>query len=112
MASLQPIFAIALGVVLLKERPNLLVSIGTPMVVGVLVMVLLTEIANSPAERAINPRTLGYLLAAGSAAAFASRDVIGTHVVTGVAPPYNGGSIRTGHRRVHTASDNLPRCAK
>ena len=57
------------------------------MVVGRLVMVLLTERANSPAERAINPRALGYLLAAGSAAAFARRDVIGRHVVTGVAPP-------------------------
>ncbi len=87
MASLQPIFAFGLGVALLGERPNLLVSVGTPLVVGGLVLVFLTERTTNPSGGVITIKPLGYLLAIGGAAIFASRDVISRHVVSSIAPP-------------------------
>jgi uncharacterized membrane protein len=87
MASLQPVFAFGLGVALLGERPNLLVCLGTPLVVGGLILVFLAGRPPSPTERVINTPMLGYLLAIGGAATFASRDVISRHVVSSIAPP-------------------------
>lgn len=87
MASLQPVFAFGLGVAFLGERPGLLVSLGTPMIVCGLVLVFLAESAGRSKERILTIRTLGYLLAIGAAASFASRDVISRHVVSSVAPP-------------------------
>lgn len=87
MASLQPIFAFALGMLLLGERPNLLVSLGTPTIVGGLVLVVMSSNLARPGEQVITPRKLGYLLAAVGALTFASRDVISRHVVSGIAPP-------------------------
>ena len=87
MASLQPIFVFGLGMALLGERPNLLVSIGTLMVVGGLVMVFLTQINANSTDRLPSAKNLGFLLAMGGALAFASRDVISRHVVTDVANP-------------------------
>lgn len=87
MASLQPIFAFGLGMTLLGERPNQLVTGGTLMVVGGLVMVLITGTANGSAERVLTVKKLGYLLAIAGAATFASRDVISRHVVSGLADP-------------------------
>jgi len=40
MSSIQPIIAFTLGVVLLGERPNLLVTIGTPVIVAGLLLVV------------------------------------------------------------------------
>jgi drug/metabolite transporter (DMT)-like permease len=87
VASLQPVFAFGLGVAFLGERPSLLVSLGTPLIVCGLVLVFLAESAARPKERVVNVKALGYLLAIGAAASFASRDVISRHVVSGIAPP-------------------------
>ena len=87
MSSLQPLFALALGISLLGERPNLMVSLGTPMIVCGLILVVLTSSTNGSSDRVPNARKLGYLLAIGAALSFASRDVISRHVVVDVAPP-------------------------
>ena len=87
MASLQPLFAVALGIALLGERPSLIVSLGIPMIVCGLILVGLTGSKNSSSDRVLNARKLGYLLAIGAALSFASRDVISRHVVVDVAPP-------------------------
>ena len=87
MSSLQPLFALALGISLLGERPNLMVSLGTPMIVGGLILVVLTGSTNGSSDRVLNARKLGYLLAIGAALSFASRDVISRHVLVAVAPP-------------------------
>ena len=85
MASVQPLVAFMLGMLLLGERPNLLVSAGTPVIVAGLLMVVLAGNIGS-AERVISTRNFGYLLAIGAATAFASRDIISRHIVTGTAP--------------------------
>ena len=87
MAGLQPVFAFTLGVILLGERPDLLVIVGTPViVVGLLLVVMPRRGANS-GDGVVNVRRLGYLLAIGSAATFASRDTISRHVVTDLIDP-------------------------
>jgi uncharacterized membrane protein len=86
MASLQPVFAFGLGVAFLGEQPNLLVILGTPMTVCGLVLVFLSASATRSKEL-LTIKTLGYLLAIGAAASFASRDVISRYVVSGIAPP-------------------------
>jgi drug/metabolite transporter (DMT)-like permease len=87
MASLQPAFAFGLGVAFLGERPGLLVSLGMPLIVCGLVLVFLAESGSNSKERILTAKTLGYLLAIGAAASFASRDVISRHVVSSIAPP-------------------------
>ena len=86
MSSIQPLVAFSLGMLLLGERPNALVSAGTPVIVGGLLMVVLAGNIG-PTERLLTTKNIGYLLAIGGAAAFASRDVISRHIVTGTAPP-------------------------
>ena len=87
MAGLQPVVAFTLGVILLGERPDLLVIVGTPViVVGLLLVVMPRRGANS-GDGVVNVRRLGYLLAIGSAATFASRDTISRHVVTDLSDP-------------------------
>lgn len=86
MSSIQPLVAFSLGMLLLGERPNALVSAGTPIIVGGLLMVVLAGNIG-PTERLLTTKNIGYLLAIGGAAAFASRDVISRHIVTGVTPP-------------------------
>ena len=87
MAGLQPVVAFTLGVILLGERPDLLVIVGTPViVVGRLLVVMPRRGANS-GDGVVNVRRLGYLLAIGSAATFASRDTISRHVVTDLIDP-------------------------
>jgi len=87
MAGLQPVVAFTLGVILLGERPDLLVIVGTPViVVGLLLVVMPRRGANS-GDGLVNVRRLGYLLAIGSAATFASRDTISRHVVTDLIDP-------------------------
>ena len=86
-ASLQPLFALALGVAFLGERPNLLVGIGTPLIVFGLILVVLAGNTGRQAADAGTVRRLGFILAAGGAMCFASRDVISRHVVGNIADP-------------------------
>lgn len=118
MTSLQPVIAFILGVLLLGERPNLLVTVGTPIIVLGLLLVVLPRPSARTAERVVNVRNIGYLLAVGGSAAFASRDVVSRHVVTGIAPPFVtagfalviGGLILFAltHRRVIDSVRTLP----
>ena len=87
VSSLQPLFAMALALTILGERPNLLVILGTPIIVCGLILVVLTSGTNGSMNQILTTRKLGYLLAMGAAASFASRDVISRHVVGGIAPP-------------------------
>ena len=87
VSSLQPIFAMALALSILGERPNQLVILGTPIIVCGLIMVVLTSRTSGGLDQVLTARKLGYLLAMGAAASFASRDVISRHVVGSIAPP-------------------------
>ena len=89
MISLQPLMAFAIGFLILGERPNLLVTIGTPIIVGGILLVVM------PRRRSGNSgqpeiRKLGYLLAIGGSMAFVTRDAISRHVLGGLAlaPPF------------------------
>ena len=87
-SSLRPLFALALGIALLGERPNLLVGLGTPMIVCGLILVVLAEgAAANPDEERGTVRRAGYLLAIGATFCFASRDVISRHVVGNIVDP-------------------------
>ena len=87
MISLQPLMAFAIGFLILGERPNLMVTIGTPIIVGGLLMVMLPQRQKAGA---IEIRKLGYLLALGGSLAFVTRDAISRHVLGGLAlaPPF------------------------
>ena len=87
MAGLQPVVAFTLGVILLGERPDLLVIVGTPVIVVGLLLVVMPRRGASSGDGVVNVRRLGYLLAIGSAATFASRDTISRHVVTDLIDP-------------------------
>ena len=84
--SLQPIIAFTLGTLFLEEEPGLLVAVGTPVIVAGLALVLTSRASRDPSQGFGRTHFFGYLLAAGSAAAFSTRDVISRHVVSGVAP--------------------------
>lgn len=86
-ASLQPLFALALGMTFLGERPNLLVGLGTPMIVCGLALVVLAGGVNNPRGSMGTIRRLGYLAAVGGALCHASRDVISRHVVGNLTDP-------------------------
>ena len=87
MISVQPLLAFVIGFFILKERPDLLVTIGTPIIVGGLLMVMLPRKQESTT---IEIRKLGYLLAFGGSLAFVTRDAISRHVLGGLAlaPPF------------------------
>lgn len=87
MISVQPILAFVIGFFILEERPDLLVTIGTPIIVGGLLMVMLPQKQESTT---IEIRKLGYLLAFGGSLAFVTRDAISRHVLGGLAlaPPF------------------------
>ncbi len=87
MNSFQPIFALALAIAILGERPTIMVSIGTPILVCGLILVVLTQNPNGFERPGLGTRKLGYLLALGAAAAFAGRDVISRHVVSSMESP-------------------------
>ena len=87
MAGLQPVVAFTLGVILLGERPDLLVIVGTPVIVVGLLLVVMPRRGVNSGDGVVNVRRLGYLLAIGSAATFASRDTISRHVVTDLIDP-------------------------
>ena len=117
MISLQPLMAFAIGFFILGERPNLLVTIGTPIIVGGLLLVVMPRRRESGGTEI---RKLGYLLAIGGSMAFVSRDAISRHVVgaLGLAPPFvmSGFAMFIGgvilfaiiHRSVVSSLRNLP----
>ena len=109
MISLQPLMAFAIGFLILGERPNLLVTIGTPIVVGGILLVVMPRPstgsrptgsgrtgtggsgqAGAGAPGQIEVRKLGYLLAIGGSMAFVTRDAISRHVLgaLALAPPF------------------------
>ena len=87
MISLQPLMAFAIGFLILGERPNLLITLGTPIIVLGILMVMLPRRQGSGA---IEIRKLGYLLAFGGSLAFVTRDAISRHVLgsLALAPPF------------------------
>ena len=89
VTSTQPLIAFGIGVLLLGETPNLLVTVGTPLIVGGLLLVMMPR-AQARASQAVGGpvRNLGYLLALCGAASFATRDSISRQFVTGVIPPF------------------------
>lgn len=119
MSGIQPVIAFTLGVLLLGERPNLLVILGTPVIVAGLFLVMMPRRGSNSGDGVIDVRRLGYLLALGGAATFASRDVISRHVVTDIAAPLVtaalalavGGVILTVilHRQALRSIQTLPR---
>ena len=89
MISLQPLMAFIIGFFVLGERPNLLVTIGTPIIVGGILLVVMPR----PGRRDLGKmdvQKLGYLLAIGGSMAFVTRDAISRHVVgaLGLVPPF------------------------
>lgn len=119
MVSLQPLLAFAIGFLILGERPNLLVTLGTPVIVGGLLLVVMPR-RKSADDRRPEIRKLGYLLAIGGAMAFVSRDAISRHAQNALelAPPFVmsgfalviGGAILFAiiHRSVIDSIRNLP----
>ena len=119
MISLQPLMAFAIGFLILGERPNLLVTIGTPIIVGGILLVVMPR--RRPQESGgLEVRKLGYLLAIGGSMAFVTRDAISRHVLgaLALAPPFVvsgfalviGGAILFAfiHRSVIRSVRNLP----
>ena len=119
MSAIQPVIAFTLGVFLLGERPNLLVTLGTSVIVAGLFLVVMPRRGSGSGGQAMNVRRLGYLLALGGAATFASRDVISRHVVSNIVDPLVtaglalavGGVILTVilHRQAIRSIQTLPR---
>ncbi len=119
MQGIQPLIAFTLGVVLLGERPGLLVTLGTPIIVAGLLLVVMPRPGADSGARVMDVKRLGYVLALAGAATFASRDVISRHVVTDVAAPLVsaglalavGAAILTVilHRQVGRSIQTLPR---
>jgi drug/metabolite transporter (DMT)-like permease len=119
MAAIQPVIAFILGVILLGERPDVLVITGTPIIVLGLLFVVAPRRGSSPTDSVTNFRRLGYAFAIGAAATFASRDVISRHVVSGLIDPLVavglalavGGAILSVflHRQVATTIQTLPK---
>ena len=117
MISMQPLMAFAIGFLILGERPNMLITIGTPIIVGGLLLVMLPRRRDAGS---IEIRKLGYLLAFGGSLAFVTRDAISRHVLGGLAlaPPFVvsgfalviGGSILFAfiHRGVINSIRNQP----
>ena len=85
--SIAPVFAVGLAIAVLGERPNLLVGLGTPVVVGGLVLVVLGARGPGANWNPMVTKNMGYLLAFAAALTFGGREVLGKHVVTDVAPP-------------------------
>ncbi len=87
MISIQPLMAFAIGFLILGERPNLLVTAGTPIIVFGILLVMLPRRQNN---QTIEIRKLGYLLAFGGSLAFVTRDAISRYVLgsLALAPPF------------------------
>ena len=87
MISVQPLMAFAIGFLILGERPNLLITAGTPIIVAGILLVMLPR---QQTTNTIEIRKLGYLLAFGGSLAFVTRDAISRHVLgsLALAPPF------------------------
>ena len=87
MISVQPLMAFAIGFLILGERPNLLITAGTPIIVAGILLVMLPR---QQTTNSIEIRKLGYLLAFGGSLAFVTRDAISRHVLgsLALAPPF------------------------
>ena len=119
MSGIQPVIAFTLGVLLLGERPDLLVILGTPVIVVGLFLVVMPRRGSNSGDPVMNVKRIGYLLALAGAATFASRDVISRHVVSDLADPLVtaglalavGGVILTVilHRQAVRSIQSLPR---
>ena len=119
MISLQPLMAFAIGFLILGERPNLMVTIGTPIIVGGILLVVMPR-RGARESGGLEVRKLGYLLAIGGSIAFVTRDAISRHVLgaLALAPPFVvsgfalviGGAILFAfiHRSVIRSVRNLP----
>ena len=60
MSGIQPVIAFTLGVILLDERPNLLIILGTPIIVSGLFLVVMPRRGASLAGQVVQIRRLGY----------------------------------------------------
>ena len=119
MISLQPLMAFAIGFLILGERPSLLVTIGTPIIVGGILLVVMPRRGGQQNPQ-MDLQKLGYLLAIGGSMAFVTRDAISRHVLgtLTLAPPFVvsgfaliiGGAILFAfiHRSVIRSIRNLP----
>lgn len=87
MSGIQPVIAFTLGVILLGERPNLLITIGTPIIVSGLLLVVMPRKSSGARVDVVQVRRLGYVVALCGAATFATRDVISRHVVSDISDP-------------------------
>ncbi len=83
--SLRPIFAMGLAIVFLGERPTLLITLGTPVIVLGLVFVIIGGTRES--SRAAVTNRLGFLLSVAAAISFGGREVISRYVVSDIATP-------------------------
>ena len=91
-SSSSPVFAAALAIAFLGERPGLLVGLGTPVVVCGLTLVALGG-ARGTGASGMTPRKLGYLLAVMAAVSFATVSVAGKHVVSDFTTPLVASAI-------------------
>jgi len=89
MISLQPLMAFGIGFLILGERPNLLVTVGTPIIVAGILLVLMPR-SKARESGGMEIRKLGYLLAIGGSMAFVARDAVSRHVLGALAlvPPF------------------------
>ena len=87
LGTVAPIFSVALAITILGERPNLLVVLGTPVIVVGLVLVVIGGTGSSDTGLEVVTNKLGYPLGIAAALVFGGRDVVSRHVVSGVAPP-------------------------
>lgn len=87
MSGVQPVIACTLGVLLLGERPNLLIIVGTPIIVAGLFLVIFPRKSENVGVDAVQVRRLGYFAALAGAATFGTRDVISRHVVSEISDP-------------------------
>ena len=110
-SSVQPVFAFALGATFLGERPGLLVALGTPVIVAGLALVLTSRASSLNTQGWARSNAFGYLLAIGSSATFASRDVISRHVVSDLAPSLVASAYSLSMGAVMLLALILPRAA-
>ena len=76
MCGIQPVIVLTLGVILLRGRPNLPITMGTTIIVAGLFLVIMPRMGSRSLVDVVKVKRLSYVLAPCGAAAFASRDVI------------------------------------
>ena len=87
IGSTAPIFAAALAIALLGERPNAFVYIGTFMVVAGMALVVTGGLRASEARPEVRSNNLGYLFAIAAAVGYGAVTVIAKHITSEFAPP-------------------------